>query len=393
MEGFTIDPHKAGATGPHADHGRTLREFREEARTWLEENIPCEQRPRTTGPEVRDYDADWQRRQFDGGWAGIGWPREYGGRGLSPRQQLIWYEELVRARAPDAGVFGVAIGHAGPTLMLHGSEEQKARYLPRILTGDTPWCQGFSEPGAGSDLAGLRCRAIVDGDMLVVSGQKIWTSSAQWSDYCELLVRTDDTGSKHQGISWVIMDMHSDGVNVRPIIDISGFPHNCEVFFDEVRVPLANVVGEVNHGWAVAMSTLTAERGLGFLDQRLALIGIVDDLLAYARQSGQLGDDAIADRLARARALATAVRSMAYHQVAAAEAGLALGPEAATIRTYFIDLQTTVARLAVDVLGVNALGWEPWTRYWLEKFSGPISSGTRDIQRNVIGERLLGLPR
>lgn len=374
-------------------HEVQIQSFREEARTWLEENAPIEPRPRTTGPEVREYDAAWQRLQYNGGWAGIDWPVEYGGRGLSLRQQLIWYEEIVRARAPDAGVFGVAIGHAGPTLVRHGSEQQKTYYLPRILRGETPWCQGFSEPGAGSDLASLRCRAVVDGDALVINGSKIWTTSAQWSDYCELLVRTDSTGSKHQGISWVIMDMRLPGVEVRPIKDIGGYPHNCEVFYDDVAVPVANVVGEIGQGWTVAMSTLAAERGLGFLDQRLALIAIVDDLIEYARESALLSDTALSDRLARAKAQATAVRSMAYHLVTSAESGLTPGAEVTTIRAYFIELQTTVARLAMDLLGVNALRLGPWTRYWLEKFSGPISSGTRDIQRNIIGERMLGLPR
>jgi alkylation response protein AidB-like acyl-CoA dehydrogenase len=381
------------------DTSPRLREFREEARTWLHENVPRDPRP-PDGPDlrnrdaIRDWDAAWQRRQYDGGWAGVDWPEEYGGRGLSLVQQIVWYEELVRAGAPTHfSVFAVALGHAGPTLIARASEEQKSAYLPRILRGETPWCQGFSEPGSGSDLASLRTRGVVDGDELVVTGQKIWTSGGQYADYCELLVRTDPEAPRHKGITWVIMDMHLPGVDVRPIRLIPDMYETCEVFYDEVRVPLANVVDSVNNGWSVAMSTLAIERGPAFLDLRLANIHHVDELVEIARDRGLLADEALADRLAQARADAAAVRSMAYYQVSSARPGVPPGPESTAVRTWHTQLEQRIGRLAVDILGVDALLAGSWTREWLWAFVSTIAGGTKDIQKNIIGERVLGLPR
>ncbi|MEU9272613.1 acyl-CoA dehydrogenase family protein [Streptomyces sp. NPDC048251] len=374
-------------TSPH------LKDFREEARTWLEENVPGERRPESDGPEVREYDAEWHRRQYEGGWAGIDWEPEYGGRGLSLIEQVVWYEELVRAKAPGRGIFSVAFGHAGPTLIVRGSEQQKAFHLPKILKGETPWCQGFSEPDAGSDLASLRTRGVVDGDELVITGSKIWTSYAQWCDYGELLVRTDPDASKHKGLTWLIMDMRLPGVDIRPITSIDGWPHNCEVFYDEVRVPLTSVVDRIDNGWSVAMSTLAAERGPGFLDQRLELIVMVDELIDHARGTGLLRDDAVADRLADARAAAAALRSMAYYQVSTAKKGESPGAETTAIRAFTVQLQEQLTRLAIDILGAGALEWHPWTRRWLVDFAAPIAGGTKDILKNIIGERVQGLPR
>src|SRR3984893_6126199 len=289
----------------HLDTSPELKYFREEARTWLEENVPTEPRPRG-GPAMRDYDVEWHKRQYVGGWAGIEWEPEYGGRGLSLLQQVIWYEEMVRAKAPGRGVFGGAFNHSGPTLIMRGSEEQKKFYLPKILRGETPWCQGFSESGAGSDLASLRTRAVVEGDELVITGSKIWTSYAEWCDYGELLVRTDADAPKHQGITWVIMDMRVPGVEIRPIMSIDGFPHNSEVFYDVARIPLANVVDKINNGWSVAMSTLAAERGPAFLDVRLKEIVFIDELIEHARATGKLKDDALYERLSPAREIALA---------------------------------------------------------------------------------------
>ena len=376
----------------HLNVSPELKHFREEARTWLGENVPKEARP-PYSPAMRDFDIEWHKRQFAGGWAGIEWEREYGGRGLTLLQQVIWYEELVRANGPGRGVFGGAFNHVGPTLMLRGNTQQKQFYLPKILRGETPWCQGFSEPGAGSDLAALRTRAVIDGNELVVTGSKIWTSYAEWTDYGEVLVRTDPNASKHKGITWVIMDMHVPGVKIRPIMSIDGFPHNSEVFFDEVRVPLANVVGEINDGWSVAMSTLAAERGPAFLDNRLREIVFVDELIEYARGNGKLADESIYDRLAQARACAAALRSTAYYQVANSRPGEAPRPETTATRTFSAQLELVLGRLAVDILGPKALGWTPWGKDWLRRFSGTIGGGTKDIHKNIIGERVLGLPR
>lgn len=370
-----------------------LTDFREEARTWLAENVPSEPRPEISDPAVREFDAAWHAAQYDGGWAGIDWPQEHGGRGLSLIKQVIWYEEFVRAKAPGRGIFGVAFGHAGPTLMAWGSDLQKSHYLPLILRGETPWCQGFSEPEAGSDLAALRTRGVVDGDDIVVTGSKIWTSHAELCDFGELLVRTDPEAGKHKGITWMVMDMSAPGIDIRPIAAIDGYPHNCEVFFDEVRIPLANVVGGVNNGWNVALSTLAAERGTGFLDERLEQIVLVDELIAYARETGQIADEALADRLAEARALTSALRSMAYYQVSKIGAGILPGAETTAVRAFQVQIEILTARLAIDLLGARALEWTPWTRRWLRDFRAPIGGGTKDVLRNVIGERVLGLPR
>lgn len=369
-----------------------LRAFREEARDWLSENVPKEPRPHG-GSEVRAFDCEWQNRQYEGGWAGIDWDVEYGGRGLSLVEQVIWYEELVRAGAPTHTIFLVALGHAGPTLIMRGSEEQKKFYLPRILKGETPWSQGFSEPSAGSDLASLRTRGEIDGDELVITGQKIWTSVGQWSDYGELLIRTDPDLPKHKGLTWVIMDMHLPGVDIRPIKQINGEAEFCEVFYDEVRVPLANVVDKVNNGWSVAMSTLAAERGPAFLDHRLGLIRFMDELIDHARSKGLLRDDALYDKLATLRAEAAALRSMAYLQISTARPGEAPPAETVAVRTYHVELQLRIGRMAIDLLGSEGLAWNPYGKHWLSEFSGPIAGGTKDIQKNIIGERVLGLAR
>lgn len=369
-----------------------LSEFRAEARTWLEENVPREPRPHTTGPELRAFDAAWQRRQYDGGWAGIAWEAAYGGRGLSLLEQITWYEELVRAGAPGTSVFIVALAHAGPTLIARGSEAQKQFHLPRILRGDSPWCQGFSEPEAGSDLANVRCRAVVDGDDLVITGSKIWTTNAEHCDYCELLVRTDPASARHDGLTWVIMDMHVPGVDVRPIRSIDGWPHNCEVFFDEARIPLADVVGGVGNGWSVAMATLAAERGPAFVDTRLSAVAFVDDLIDHARSSGALDDGGVHAALAELRAEAAALRSMAYYQATNSDAAPG-SSESVAVRTFFVQLLAKLGRVTLEVLGPEGLELNARTRRWLFDLSEPIAGGTVDIQRNIIGERVLGLPR
>jgi alkylation response protein AidB-like acyl-CoA dehydrogenase len=370
-----------------------LTEFAEEARTWLEENVPGEPRPPMGSEHLRAFDEDWQRRQYEGGWAGIAWPEAYGGRGLAPLKQIVWYEQLVRAGGPLDSIFNVAIGHAGPTLILRGTENQRSTYLPPILQGRTPWCQGFSEPDAGSDLASLRCSAVFDGDYLVVTGQKIWTSYAEYADYGEVLVRTDPGAAKHRGITWIIVDMHAAGVDVRPIASIDGYPHNCEVFFDGVRVPVANIVGEVNQGWSVAMSTLAAERGTSFLDHRFGRIELIDEMVDFARDRGLLDNRSFTLRLGELRAEAAALRSMAYYQVASSREGEPPPVEATAVRAFFVDHQVKSTELAMEMLGENGLEWSPWAHEWLSDFGTPIAGGSKDILRNVIGERVLGLPR
>lgn len=383
-----------------ADH-----EFRDEVRTWLRGNVPRERQPVEPGP-MREFDLAWQRRQYEGGWAGIAWPKEYGGRGMTLTQQLIWYEEYALADGPDVGVNFVGLNHGGPTLIARGSEEQKAFHLPRILRGEAVWCQGFSEPGAGSDLASLQTRAEVDGDELVVNGQKIWTSYADSADYQELLVRTDSSGSKHKGITWVINDMRNPGVDVRPIRTPARDAHFAEVFYDNVRIPLKNVVGTIGEGWSVAMSTLSFERGTAFMAHQVGLHKDVERLVDLARETAgpdgkrpALADDEIACRIADIRAEVAALRAMTFAVVSRAARTATPGPEGSVVKLYFADVHQRLYRLVMDVLGPAGLRFTHryndggWTGGYLYSLADSIGGGTSEIQRNIIGERVLGLPR
>ncbi len=382
--------------------------FRDEARTWLREHLPTEERP-PEGAEMRDFDLAWQRTLFDGGWAGINWPVEYGGRGLTDVQQMIWYEEFARANPPftlNNSCTFVGNLHGGPTIIVNGDDHQKATYLPAILRGEQVWCQGFSEPGAGSDLAGLSTRAEIDGDELVVTGQKTWTSYAHVADVQELLVRTDPTAPKHKGITWVVCDMASPGIEIREIRTMSHVTDFCEVFYDEVRIPLSNVVGGVNNGWRTAMSTLSFERGTAFMADQVELAATVERLIDEARtrtgpdgRRPALDDDELARRLATARAEVAALRSMTIAGISrTARAGVP-GPEGSIVRLFHGELHQRVYQLALDVIGDDALRLTPvdgegvWTGPYLQSFAYTIGGGTTDIQRNIVGERVLGLPR
>jgi len=371
--------------------------FREEARTWLEENKPREERPED-GPAMREFDTAWQRAQYEGGWAGISWPKQWGGRDLSLLQQLLWYEQYAEAGAPWIGCSFVGLSHAGPTLIARGSDEQRGRHLPAILRGEEIWCQGFSEPGSGSDLAGLKTKAVIDGDELVVTGQKIWTSFADQADVQELLVRTDPSGSKHHGITWVICDMKTPGLEVRPIRNISRNREFCEVFYDEVRIPLSNVVGEINDGWSVAMSTLSFERGTAFMANIIELSATLERLIVQARDTpGTRGraslydDDRVRYELARLRAEIASLRSLNYATVSRIRKVGKPGPEGSIVRLYYALLTQRTLRLATEIFGSDA--GVHWPLGYLDSFRAPIAAGTKDIQHNIIGERLLGLPK
>ena len=375
------------------------RRFREEVRDWLHANKPREPRPHDPAAQMA-YDRGWQRAQFDGGWAGIAWPAEYGGRGLSPSQQLIWCEEYALAHCPlvhDCCWLG--LNHAGPTLIARASQAQKAFHLPKILNGEAAWCQGFSEPNAGSDLASLRTRGRVEDGHLVVSGSKIWTTLAHLADYQELLVRTGPEGGRHRGLTWVIGDMHLPGVEVRPITALDGEWHTCQVFYDDVRIPLANVVDEVDNGWSVAMTTFGFERGPAGLGAMCEVAVALEDVIDVVRaRQGEAPatlreGGALAHRIAMARAEVQAVRAMAYRMVSGAERGAEPGSEGSLMRLAASELEQTVTRLAVEVLGAEGLSRTPLTGAYFEAFAETIAGGTAEIQRNIIGERLLGLPR
>jgi alkylation response protein AidB-like acyl-CoA dehydrogenase len=379
------------------------RAFRRDVRGWLQTNVPREMRP-LEGEALRDFDLDWQRRQYEGGWAGISWPKEYGGRGSSLAQQLIWYEECARAGAPVGGSMFVALTHAGPTLITRGSETQKAFHLPKILRGEAIWCQGFSEPNAGSDLASLKTQARIEGDTLVVNGSKIWTSYAYLADYQELLLRTDLSAPRHKGLTWVICDMHSPGITVHRIPTMSGTGNLCQVFYDEVRIPIENVVGDINDGWNVSMTTLGFERGTAFIGHQVALASTVDKLVALAGNVSAadgcgtaIEDGAVASALGTLRAQVTALRAMTYLSVSRGLVQEVPGPEGNVIALYYAELSKKVYALAVELLGAEGLEKRTTERDWLteylDAFKNTIAGGSSQIRRNVIGERLLGLPR
>lgn len=381
------------------------RRFREEVREWLRSNKPKDRRPSDDSFEdQKAFDRAWQRTQYDGGWAGIAWPREYGGRGLTPVQQLVWAEEYASAACPLVhDSFWMAQAHAGPTLIMRGTDEQKSFHLPRILKGEAAWSQGFSEPNAGSDLASLRTRGVVDGDVLVVNGQKTWTTYAHLSDYQELLVRTGPPGSRHRGLTWVICDMSLPEVEVRPIKALDGHYHNCEVFYDDVRIPLSNVVGEIDGGWSVVTTTFQFERGYAAFGSFCQMAVHLEDMIGHARTNpGPNGlrpaieDPEIARRLGLARAKLQSLRSLMYMMVEATERGVDLGPEGALMHLPYTELEQEVYRLAIDIFGPRGLKRSTamdWVMAYFKSLSCTIAGGTSEIQRNIIGERLLGLPR
>jgi alkylation response protein AidB-like acyl-CoA dehydrogenase len=369
----------------------SISDFRLQARAWLEQHRP-QASPPLDGPGARAAVLAWQKTQYEGGWAGLAWPRTVGGRGASILEQIVWFEEYARAGAPsplDAGFVG--LNHAGPTLIACGTAEQQARYLPPLLHGEAIWCQGFSEPGAGSDLAAVRTRGRIDGDHLVVSGHKIWSSYADIADVQELLVRTDPDAGTSQALTWIICPMDAPGLTVRPIKTMSGPAKYCEVFYDDVRVPLANVVGGVGAGWATAMSTLAFERGTASLPLLIGLIQLVERLL----QDCPARRPALRDRLGRLRAEGAAQRAMAY-RFALDAADAVPDASGSIVRLGFAEFSQRVHAAALDLYGIaapEAAGAHGLSHAYLDAFSETIAGGSAEIQRNIIGERVLGLPR
>jgi alkylation response protein AidB-like acyl-CoA dehydrogenase len=367
--------------------------FRDELRQWLADNPPDPQ------PEAKDEDTqyawrrDWQRRLYDGGWAAPGWPAEYGGRGASLTEGAIYFEELGRARVPlPANVLGLLLG--GPTLMVWGTPEQKERYLPPILSAEEIWCQGFSEPDAGSDLAALKTKAVKDGDDWLVTGQKVWTSGAQYSKWCMLVARTDGGVAKHKGLTYFLMDMDQPGVTVRPLRQITGEAEFNELFLEDVRIPDANVVGGVGNGWKVALTTLMNERaGLGFALQ-VRLRQLLDDLLVEAGRTGQLEDPLVADALAEMHVRTETIRLLAWKGLTDVEKYGQPGPEGSLVKWLWSDTNQRLTQLAADVIGPEALtAGTQWSYELLRARGNTIEGGTTEILKNIIAERVLGLPR
>jgi alkylation response protein AidB-like acyl-CoA dehydrogenase len=380
--------------------------FRKRVRAWLEANVPEEFRGRsfTTTRANRDEVERlraWQRRMWEAGWVGLDWPREFGGGGASVAEQIILYEEMARAEAPQFVNRG-AVGMLGPTLMAVGTPAQQRRFLPGILSADEIWCQGFSEPNAGSDLANLRTRAVRDGDDFVVHGQKVWTSMAHVADWCFALVRTDPTAPRHKGITFLLVDMRSPGITVRPLRQMTGEAEFNEVFFDGARVPVANVVGRVNEGWSVAITTLAWERDLLTFIRQISLKSALGRLVALARRTGRGSDPVVRQRIAALWIGEQCLRLNGYRSLTKILRGGAPGPEGSTAKLFWSQLDQELAATATEILGPRAQLMEgtehapdegQWAFYELLAQASGIRAGTSEILRNILGERVLGLPK
>jgi alkylation response protein AidB-like acyl-CoA dehydrogenase len=384
--------------------------FRLEVRRWLEKNLPAGwgtpgYRGPDTAAERMRFTRWWQGRLFEGGWSGLAWPKAYGGRELGILEQMIWGEEYARAWAPDLISLGVGISLTGPVLIAKGKDWQRRAFLRKILTGEHIWCQGFSEPGAGSDLAALRTRGEIESDAIVVTGQKIWTSFAQHADWCILVVRTEANAQRHRGLSFLLVDMNTPGITVRPLREITGEAWFNEVFFDGVRVPRANIVGELDRGWDVVVTTLSHERGSSSPHARLA--GELDRLVRLARATpygvGLAADDpVIRQKLATFSTEIAILRLIAWRSAGEIARHGRPGPEGSILKVMWSELDQRMKETALELLGPAGMvpRGDPcavdggfWSHELLWSRAATIYAGTSEIQRNIIAQRALGLPR
>jgi alkylation response protein AidB-like acyl-CoA dehydrogenase len=365
--------------------------FRDELRAWIEANHP--------GPEPEgdvagfEFRRAWQRRLHEDDWAGVSWPKEYGGRGATLVEQAIYNEELARAQAPStANVLGLAMG--GPTVIAHGTEAQKRRYLEPILSADEIWCQGFSEPEAGSDLASLKTRAVRDGNEWVVTGQKVWTTLAHHAKWCMLVARTDPDVPRHKGLTYFLMDMDQDAVQVRPLRQITGEAEFNELFIEEARIPDENIIGGEGNGWAVAITTLMHERATLAFGLQIRVKITLSELLADARESGAAADPIIRDRLAQLYIECEVLRLNALRGLSAIMRTGVPGPEGSLGKWQWAEVNQALTELAMDVRGGRAvLDDDRWTYRFLRARANSIEGGTTEILKNIVAERVLGLPR
>ena len=365
--------------------------FREELRGWLEENHPG---PEPEGDEAAfSFRREWQRKLFDAGWAGVSWPKEYGGRGATLIEQALFNEEMVRSRAPQtANVLGLVMG--GPVVIAHGTEEQKERYLRPILTADEIWCQGFSEPDSGSDLASLKTRAVRSNGEWVVTGQKVWTTFAHHAKWCMLLARTDPDAPKHKGLTYFLMDMEQEAVQVRPLVQITGEPEFNELFIEEARIPDDNVVGEVGAGWGVAITTLMHERaGLAF-GLQVQLKVALGELLELVRERGLEEDPVTRQRIGQLFIESEVLRLNAYRGLTQIMKTGVPGPEGSLPKWHWSDINQSLTETAMDLRGPEApLTDSDWSYRFLRARANSIEGGTTEVLKNIVAERVLGLPR
>ena len=387
--------------------------FRDRVRSWLKDNLPAESSARTRRPtsdiprpEQYDFMRKWQRRMYEAGFVGLTWPKEAGGQGLSFMEEMILAEEMALSKAPPI-LNILAIGMAGPTIIAYGTDEQKRRYPPKMLSCEEIWCQGYSEPNAGSDLASLQTRAVKDGPHYVINGQKVWTSLAHIADWMMLLARTDADVPKHKGITYFLLDMKSPGVTVKPLKQLTGDAEFNEVYFDNVRVHESQILGGVNNGWQVGLTTLMYERlALGFGIQvrlRIALDGLVD----MARQTKKGGVVATQDPVIRQKLAQLWIDTEAFKYTGARAITKLLrgelpGPEASAGKLMWVEGHQRLQELAMEIQGPYAQlmagsEWAVadgiWQHTFLRSRANSIEGGTTEIQRNIIGERVLGLPK
>jgi alkylation response protein AidB-like acyl-CoA dehydrogenase len=382
--------------------------FRDELRTWLAANVPNDWDERREEPmEARfNYLKRWQRKLYEGGWAGISWPREYGGRGASLMEQVIFWQEMALAQAPPlANVLGLGI--IGPTIIAFGTEAQKKRHLAKILSAEEIWCQGFSEPDAGSDLANVRCEARLDGDHYVINGQKVWNSYGWAADWCELIVRTDPNVPKHKGLTVLLVDMKSPGVEVRPLRQMTGETEFNELFFHDLRVPVANVVGKVNEGWSVAMGTLMHERGTFGAGLQITYRRNMDRLIDLAKMTQRNGrpaaeDPVVRQKLAQCYAEIEIMRCNQMRAFSRISSTGVPGPEGSIQKIFWSELNQRFQQIAQELLGPygqleagddHAIDNGMWAYGYLRTRGNTIEAGTSEIQRNIIGHFVLGLPK
>jgi alkylation response protein AidB-like acyl-CoA dehydrogenase len=383
--------------------------FRDQLRAWLREALAEERATPPTPMGTAEGVARrrrWQRRVFEAGYAGVAWPKEYGGRGLSLIESMIVNEEMARAKAPDL-INVIGLNMAGPTIIHHGTEEQKAQYLQGILTADDVWCQGFSEPNSGSDLASLQTRAVADGDEFVVNGQKVWTTLGHVAKWCILLTRTGSADEKHSGLTYLIVDMKSPGVEVKPLVQMTGDAEFNEIYFTDVRVPRANLLGGVGEGWRVAMTTLMHERAtLGVALQVRSRIAF-DELAALARETRDNGapkseDPLVRQKLAQLFIETEVMRFNGYRGLTAMLRGDPPGPEGTINKLMWSEVNQRLMDTALEVMGPAALLAEGedsapaggrWSYGFLRSRANSIEGGTSEVLRNIIAERVLGLPR
>jgi alkylation response protein AidB-like acyl-CoA dehydrogenase len=385
--------------------------FRAEVRDWLAKHVPADLKGRGFAASRADRAEvdrlrEWQRTLHKAGYVGIDWPAEYGGRGASIMEQIILYEEMSRAASPQPVNRG-GLSMLGPTLMKHGTSAQRAAHLSKILTGEEIWCQGFSEPNAGSDLANLQTRAVLDGDAYVLNGQKVWTSMAHVADWGFFLVRTDPAAPKHKGITFILIDMKTPGISIRPLRQITGEAEFNEVFLENVRVPATDVVGKVNEGWGVALTTLAYERDVLTMIRHISLRTALERLMALAKRTIKNGQPASRDPVMRQKvaSLAVAERCLqlnGYRSLTQILRGKAPGPEGSTSKLFWSQVDQDLADVATEVIGPYSQIASPsplapddgqWEFYALLARGSGIRAGTSEILRNILGERVLGLPK